>query len=101
MTSLARQTLVLTNNLRPNTTHTGTRIQAAMFAKIRAPSLWATITSSLKPSPTGSITNAPEKPRLLPSRSFESIETGRPVEEEELPDYQVDRFYPMQLGEVF
>lgn len=45
--------------------------------------------------------NAPEEPRLFPSRSFESIEPGRPVGEEELPDYQVDRFYPVQLSEAF
>ncbi|KAL4879925.1 kinase-like domain-containing protein [Aspergillus karnatakaensis] len=42
-----------------------------------------------------------DSPRKLPSAGFPVIQTDRPVEEEELPDYRPDRFYPVQLGETF
>jgi hypothetical protein len=32
---------------------------------------------------------------------FKTIKADQPTEEEELPDYQAHRFYPVQLGEVF
>lgn len=38
---------------------------------------------------------------MLPTGGFKTVEAGQPVEEEELPDYRADRFYPVQLGEVF
>jgi serine/threonine-protein kinase SRPK3 len=54
-------------------------------------------------SPQGgdSIPSAREESRMLPTGGFKTVETGQPVEEEELPDYRADRFYPVQLGEVF
>lgn len=45
--------------------------------------------------------NALEEPRSLPTTGFKGIEADQRVEEEELPDYKVDRFYPVRLGEVF
>ncbi|KAK2802667.1 hypothetical protein FQN50_007275 [Emmonsiellopsis sp. PD_5] len=45
--------------------------------------------------------NTIENPQEFPTSGFESIEPDRPVEEEELPDYKADRFYPVRLGEVF
>lgn len=103
MATHVRQTLILTTYLRSNMTRIGTRIQAAIFPNMRVPSLWTAITSPLKPFSTASASasNAPEKPRSLPTSSFKSIEVDQPVEEEELPDYRVDQFYPVQLGEVF
>ncbi|KAK2806624.1 hypothetical protein FQN51_006590 [Onygenales sp. PD_10] len=45
--------------------------------------------------------NTTEEPQEFPTSGFESIEADRLVEEEELPDYKADRFYPVRLGEVF
>ncbi|KAJ9204324.1 hypothetical protein DTO164E3_2086 [Paecilomyces variotii] len=42
-----------------------------------------------------------EKRRMLPTTGFRTVAPDQLVEEEELPDYQADRFYPVQLGEVF
>ncbi|KAJ9234302.1 hypothetical protein DTO169E5_6646 [Paecilomyces variotii] len=42
-----------------------------------------------------------EKRRVFPTSRFKTVEPDQLVEEEELPDYQADRFYPVQLGEVF
>ncbi|OAX78133.1 CMGC/SRPK protein kinase [Emergomyces africanus] len=53
--------------------------------------------SSVKSNATG----PPEKPRTLPVTGFDNIEIDQLVEEEELPDYKADRFYPARLGEVF
>ncbi|KAE8134921.1 kinase-like protein [Aspergillus pseudotamarii] len=55
-------------------------------------SLWTAITSSLNPL---------EKARSLPTDGFKNIETSQLVEEEELPDYRADRFYPVRLGGIF
>ncbi|KAJ9360652.1 hypothetical protein DTO027B9_1046 [Paecilomyces variotii] len=42
-----------------------------------------------------------EKRRVFPTSGFKTVEPDQLVEEEELPDYRADRFYPVQLGEVF
>lgn len=42
-----------------------------------------------------------EKPRALPTSGYTTVDADTLVEEEELPDYQADRFYPVQLGELF
>lgn len=44
---------------------------------------------------------AMEKRRVFPISGFKTVEPDHLVEEEELPDYRADRFYPVQLGEVF
>ncbi|KAL2851853.1 kinase-like domain-containing protein [Aspergillus pseudodeflectus] len=69
-------------------------------------SLWANITASSKsfltlPLGQKSTPNAPEEPRLLPSSGFTTISNDQLVEEEELPDYRAERFYPVRLGEIF
>lgn len=38
-----------------------------------------------------------EEPRSLPTSGFQTIELDKPVEEEELPDYRADWFYPVRL----
>ncbi|KAK0390670.1 hypothetical protein NLU13_0174 [Sarocladium strictum] len=43
---------------------------------------------------------APEKPRSFPTTGFKLIDPSVKVEEEELPDYVAERFYPVRLGEV-
>lgn len=50
---------------------------------------------------TWSIFNVPESPRALPSSGYVSMDANQLIEEEEIPDYRADRFYPMRLGEVF
>ncbi|KAK3900751.1 kinase-like domain-containing protein [Staphylotrichum tortipilum] len=39
--------------------------------------------------------------RIFPSDGFEAIPLGEEVEEETVPDYKGERFYPVQLGQVF
>lgn len=39
--------------------------------------------------------------QLLPTSGFKNIKLDEPVEEEELPGYSADWFYPIRLGEVF
>ncbi|KAH8435043.1 uncharacterized protein LDX57_012672 [Aspergillus melleus] len=65
------------------------------------PSLWDIITSSLKSFSTMPQRAALEKPRALPTSGYTTVDADTLVEEEELPDYQADRFYPVQLGELF
>ncbi|UPK93021.1 hypothetical protein LCI18_003956 [Fusarium solani-melongenae] len=43
----------------------------------------------------------PEEPRSFSISGFSLIDQSQKVEEEELPDYVADRFYPVRLGEVF
>lgn len=47
------------------------------------------------------MSNTLEEPRSLPTSGLQTIEADQLVEEEELPDYRADRFYPVRLGEVF
>ena len=101
MASLFRQTLFLITGVRAGTTHTGTKVHAAIFHQTRVFPPWTTITTSLKPFSTKSTGRPPEKPRLLPTSGFETIDVNQPVEEEDLPDYKADRFYPVKLGDVF
>lgn len=39
-------------------------------------------------------------PRTFPTAGFELIDEKFPVEEETLPEYNPDHFYPVKLGEV-
>ncbi|UPK91555.1 hypothetical protein LCI18_002490 [Fusarium solani-melongenae] len=39
--------------------------------------------------------------RAFPSKGFELLPADRKVEEETLPDYRAESFYPVRLGEVF
>ena len=41
------------------------------------------------------------EPRVLPTSGFELINPSTKVEEEALPYYRPERYYPVQLGEVF
>jgi hypothetical protein len=40
------------------------------------------------------------QPRTFPSSGFEVISLGQKLEEERLPYYIRDEYYPMQIGEV-
>lgn len=62
---------------------------------LRMRSLWSGLWKS-KPAP-----KLPEQPRSLPASGFQTVDAAQRVEEEELPGYKADRFYPVHLGEVF
>ncbi|RDW90043.1 uncharacterized protein DSM5745_01818 [Aspergillus mulundensis] len=65
---------------------------AASLRSVSFATKWATVAA-----------NIPEKPRTLPTAGFPLVEPDQLIEEEEIPDYKhnPDRFYPVQLGEVF
>jgi hypothetical protein len=68
------------------------------------PPVWETVVTTLKCFSTRRPSNAAdtvEMPRTFPTVGFPNIQSGQLVEEEELPDYKPDRFYPVQLGEIF
>ncbi|KAJ3460099.1 hypothetical protein MRS44_010966 [Fusarium solani] len=65
----------------------------------RMASTWSKLTGSLGRLRQGQ--KPPEDPRSFPSRGFSLIDQSQKVEEEELPDYVADRFYPVRLGRVF
>ncbi|KAI2904577.1 hypothetical protein CBS76997_4180 [Aspergillus niger] len=50
------------------------------------------------PSTTSRITQNAQK---FPTSGFDIIQPDEKVEEEELPDYEARRFYPVRLGEIF
>ncbi|KAL7649880.1 hypothetical protein ACMYSQ_011700 [Aspergillus niger] len=50
------------------------------------------------PSTTSRITQDVQK---FPTSGFDIIQPDEKVEEEELPDYEARRFYPVRLGEIF
>ncbi|KAH7306019.1 kinase-like domain-containing protein [Stachybotrys elegans] len=62
-------------------------------------STWTKLASSI--SQLTQRTTPPEAPRSFPTTGFSLVGQGQKVEEEELPDYVADRFYPVRLGEVF
>lgn len=40
------------------------------------------------------------QPRVFPTSGFELLNSIEPFEEESLPDYLKERYYPVSLGEV-
>lgn len=40
-------------------------------------------------------------PRAFPSEGFEIINSKEKIEEERVPNYKANKFYPVKLGEVF
>lgn len=108
MASFIKRAPNSTTYSRLNNILTGPKLQGTVSARPRAriPSLRLAIMSFLKAFATRShdrtsISNGLEEPRAFPTGGFKTIEADQQVEEEELPDYQADRFYPVQLGEVF
>ena len=41
------------------------------------------------------------EPRVFPSSGLTSIELSMLIEEELLPNYKAEKFYPVRIGEVF
>lgn len=62
----------------------------------RAASTWSPIRGLLR-----RFGNQPEASLSLPTTGFDLIDKDTRIEEEELPNYVADRFYPMRLGQVF
>lgn len=80
---------------RYNQTHKTVAIGASLFRSPRV------IIHSLKSYSIVSQRAALERPRALPTSGYTTVDADTLVEEEELPDYQADRFYPVELGEIF
>lgn len=95
MSFLTRRVFILSHHARSNIT------SMSAYSRITMRSLWTGLLKSLstkllKPAP-----KLPEEPRSLPTSGFHTVDPDRLVEEEELPDYKADRFYPVHLGEIF
>lgn len=76
----------------------------AMPSRLKIASLGTALASFWRPfttRPPAAKSRFRERPRSLPASGFDIIEAGRLIEEEELPDYRADRFYPVRLGDVF
>lgn len=43
----------------------------------------------------------PSEPRCFPSSGWDKIDPSLPVEEESIPSYRPENFYPARIGEVF
>ncbi|PNY26092.1 Uncharacterized protein TCAP_03970 [Tolypocladium capitatum] len=41
------------------------------------------------------------EPRTFPSQGFDFIDEDQPIEDEGMPEYRPEHFYPVRLGEVF
>ncbi|KAM0530594.1 hypothetical protein ACHAQF_000170 [Verticillium nonalfalfae] len=57
--------------------------------------------SFLASKPWLSAQRSPLTPRILPDAGFDVIEQDHVVEEEDMPEYRPEHFYPVRLGEVF
>lgn len=44
---------------------------------------------------------SPSEPRVFPSSGWDNINTSLLVEEELIPTYRIEKFYPVHIGEVF
>lgn len=40
-------------------------------------------------------------PRSFPTTGFEELDPSEPIEEERLPKYRCDNYYPVHIGEIF
>lgn len=97
MAFFPKRTLTVTTSSRLRNIFTGPRKISSSRLTVASPSKAFTT----KSQDGTSISNNREKPRTFPTSGFKIIEADQQVEEEELPDYEADRFYPVRLGEVF
>lgn len=44
---------------------------------------------------------SPSKPRVFPNSGWDIIDPSIPIEEESIPTYRPEKFYPVYIGEVF
>jgi serine/threonine-protein kinase SRPK3 len=44
---------------------------------------------------------SPSKPHIFPNSGWEIIDPLLPIEEESIPTYRAEKFYPVRIGEVF
>lgn len=106
MVNNIKGTMALISHCQLGRIRTYPKIRDPLVPRITMSSPWSGITSSPREFASRSlnkptIPSAPEPPRAFPTSGYKSIEAGQLVEEEELPDYKEDRFYPVHLGEVF
>ncbi|KAI9042672.1 uncharacterized protein KD926_005278 [Aspergillus affinis] len=101
MASLLSKTSMPGLGLRSHSIRPRTTLQTTFLRQIRMPSPWAALKSLATKSADRRMTpGPPETPRELPATGFKTIDIDQLVEEEELPDYRAERFYPVRLGEV-
>jgi hypothetical protein len=50
---------------------------------------------------TSSFSSQVSRPRVFPSSAFTILDPSVKIEEENLPDYLKERYYPVQIGEGF
>lgn len=50
---------------------------------------------------SSSCSGVPSAPRSFPSSGFELVDPSEEVEEETLPTYRAEKYYPVHIGEVF
>ncbi|EEP81642.1 predicted protein [Uncinocarpus reesii 1704] len=48
-----------------------------------------------------SVTSIASSPRSFPSFGFDEVDHWQPIEEERLPNYQAEKYYPVRIGEIF
>lgn len=110
MATLLGRALGLQRPLRGNATRPNLKrdVQPRLifYANLRVSMPWVSITPSFKSFSNQSpcqrpIFNAAEKARLLPTGGFSTIKADQLIEEEEMPDYRAERFYPVHLGDIF
>ena len=41
------------------------------------------------------------EPRVFPRSGWENVNPSIPIEEESIPTYRAEKFYPVHIGEVF
>lgn len=47
------------------------------------------------------LSRSPSQPRIFPNAGWDTIDTSLIVEEESIPTYRPEKFYPVRIGEVF
>lgn len=45
--------------------------------------------------------HSPSKPRVFPRSGWDIIDPSIPIEEESIPTYRPEKYYPVYIGEVF
>src|SRR4051812_38469649 len=47
------------------------------------------------------LSHSPSQPRVFPTSGWDSIDPSLIIEEESIPTYRPENFYPVRIGEVF
>lgn len=97
MSILAKRTFVLTSRPLSRLTCAKTTARHHISRRFSVPATPSYVSTNKATVPELEIL---EKPQLFPNDGFEPILTNSLIEEEMLPGYQADQYYPVRLGEV-